>query len=200
MGISIRTNVSSLNAQRNLSSTQLQLDSSLSKLSSGYRITKAGDDAAGLAISEKLRAQVNGLNQAARNANDGISMIQTAEGALTEVNTMLQRMRELGVQASNDTLSTSDRTAVNTEIQQLRSEINGISARTSFNSKQLLTGSLNTTQSGGTAVEGAQFNTTGGSATVSKVSVSSARAGDTYTLSSASAGTLTITRGSFRGA
>src|SRR5512140_152175 len=109
MSMSIRNNVSSLDAQRNLFATQSQLDQSLARLSSGYRISTAADDAAGLAISEKLRAQIRGLNQAARSAQDGVSMIQTAEGAMNEVHSMLQRMRELAVQASNDTLSTSDR-------------------------------------------------------------------------------------------
>jgi len=199
MGISIRTNVSSLNAQRNLSMTQTNLDNSLSKLSSGYRITKAGDDAAGLAISEKLRAQINGLNQAARNANDGISMIQTAEGALNEVHTMLQRMRELAVQASNDTLSTSDRSAVNSEVQQLKTEINGISARTTFNTKQLLTGSLVTQQNTGTstALTGSQLNTTGGNATIANIDVAGAKSGETYTFTAgATAGDVVLTRSS----
>src|ERR687886_188003 len=105
MGMRINTNVEAFNAQRNLAATAANYAKSVEKLSSGLRINRAGDDAAGLSISEKLRAQVKGLAQAQRNAQDGISMIQTAEGALNEVHSMLQRMRELAVQASNDTLS-----------------------------------------------------------------------------------------------
>jgi flagellin len=142
MGVRINTNIEALNAQRNLGITSTSFAKSVEKLSSGLRINRAADDAAGLSISEKLRAQVKGLNQAVRNAQDGISMIQTAEGALNEVHSMLQRMRELAVQASNDTLSANDRTAINTELQQLKSEVNGISTRTKFNGKDLLTGSL----------------------------------------------------------
>src|ERR671936_1370742 len=109
MGMRINTNIEAFNAQRNLSITASNYAKSVEKLSSGLRINRAGDDAAGLSISEKLRAQIRGLGQAQRNAQDGISMIQTAEGGLNEVNSILQRMRELGVQASNDTLSTTDR-------------------------------------------------------------------------------------------
>jgi flagellin len=195
MSMSIRSNISSLDAQRNLSSTQMQLDQSLARLSSGYRISNAADDAAGLAISEKLRSQIRGLNQAARNAQDGISMIQTAEGAMGEVHSMLQRMRELAVQSANDTLTTSDRTAVNTELVQLQAEMNGISSRTTFNGKSLLTGSLVTAQSGGTASVGAQFNTTGGNSSISSIDVSAGKAGDTYTFSG-SGTSLTLTRSS----
>src|SRR5919198_410581 len=162
MGMRINTNVEAFNAQRNLSTTAANYARSVEKLSSGLRINRAGDDAAGLSISEKLRAQIKGLGQAQRNAQDGISMIQTAEGALSEVHSMLQRMRELAVQASNDTLSSTDRAAVNTELQQLKAEVNSISSRTKFNGQALLTGSLVTSQSGGTVQVGAQFNTTGG--------------------------------------
>src|SRR3977135_4608738 len=103
---------------------------SVEKLSSGLRINRSGDDAAGLSMSEKMRAQIKGLAQAQRNAQDGISMIQTGEGALSEVHSMLQRMRELAVQASNDTLSGNDRTAANSELQQLTPEVHGIPSRT----------------------------------------------------------------------
>src|SRR5437868_14083657 len=126
----------------------MSLAKSVERLSSGLRINRAADDVAGLSISEKLRASTRGLAQAQRNAQDGISMIQTAEGALTEVHSMLQRIRELGVQASNDTLSAADRTNVNTELQQLKAEINNISSTTKFNGKQLLTGALSTTLGG----------------------------------------------------
>ena len=126
MGVRINTNIEALNAQRNLGISGLAFGKSVEKLSSGLRINRAADDAAGLAISEKLRAQVRGLNQAQRNAQDGISMVQTAEGALTEVHSMLQRMRELAVQASNSTLSSSDTQSVNTEITALKAEIDRV--------------------------------------------------------------------------
>src|SRR4030088_1716076 len=148
MSTRINTNVDAFIAQRNLSMTGLTYSKSVQKLSSGLRINSAADDAAGLAISEKLRAQIRGLGQAQRNAQDGISMIQTGEGAMNETTSMLQRMRELAVQASNDTLSTSDRTSINTELQQLQSEINGIGSRTKFNGLGLLSGSMVTAQSG----------------------------------------------------
>jgi len=138
MSLTIRTNVGSLNAQRNLYSTQNTLNTSLAKLSSGYRITKASDDAAGLAISEVLRSQISGLNQASRNAQDGISFIQTAEGALQEVHSMLQRMNTLALQASNATLSDANRGLIALEVGQLRSEINSISGRVNFNGVEML--------------------------------------------------------------
>src|SRR5437016_9732565 len=123
MGMRINTNVEAFNAQRNLQLTSMQYQKSVEKLSSGLRINRAGDDAAGLSISEKLRAQIKGLGQAQRNAQDGISMIQTGEGALNETHSMLQRMRELMVQAGNDTLSGSDRSAIQAELGQLGQEI-----------------------------------------------------------------------------
>jgi len=190
----INTNVDAFTAQRNLSMTGLTYSKSVQKLSSGLRINSASDDAAGLSISEKLRAQIRGLAQAQRNSQDGITLIQTGEGALNETTSMLQRMRELAVQAANDTLSTSDRTSINTELQQLTSEINSIAGRTKFNGQGLLSGSMVTTQSGGTAIAGAQFNTTGGNSSVRSVDVSGAQAGKTYTLTSAAAGQLTLTR------
>jgi len=140
MAISIRTNYSSLDAQRNLTSSQSELDSSMSKLASGYRITKAADDAAGLAVSEKMRAAVGGTNQAIRNANDGISMVQTAEGGLAEISNIVIRVRELAVQAANGTLVTADRQAIGKEIEQISSEIDSISNRTTFNGISLLNG------------------------------------------------------------
>jgi flagellin len=140
--VRINNNVAAVNAQRNLFQTGLWLSKSVERLSSGLRINRASDDAAGLSISEKLRSQIRGLAQATRNAQDGISMIQTGEGAMTEVHAMLQRMRELAVQASNDTLSASDRAAINTEIQALRSEIDSVGNRTQFNGKVLLDGSV----------------------------------------------------------
>jgi flagellin len=114
----------------------------MERLSSGFRINRAADDAAGLAVSEKLKAQIGGLNQASRNSQDGISMIQTAEGALDEVQSMMQRMRDLAVQASSDTNSQTERDNINLELGQLGKEINSISMRSKFNGQSLLSGSL----------------------------------------------------------
>ena len=138
----INTNIGSLNAQRNLMGTNNAMQKSLEKLSSGYRINKAADDAAGLAISEKMRGQIRGLDQAQRNAQDGISMLQTAEGALSETQSILQRMRELSVQAASDTMTDADRSSVQTEISQLNGEIDRIRNSTTFNTKTLLNGNL----------------------------------------------------------
>jgi flagellin len=140
----INTNVSALNAYRNLSSTQNDLSKSLEKLSSGLRINRAADDAAGLAISEGLRSQVNGLNVAARNAQDGISVIQTAEGALTEVHSILQRVRDLAVQAGNDSNNADSRTAIKTEIDALGDELTRVAASTNFNGIKLMDGTVAT--------------------------------------------------------
>ena len=142
MSITIQTNVSSLNAQRNMQKTMSMLDSSLSKLSSGYRITKAGDDAAGLGISENLKAQIRSTNQAQRNAFDGVSVIQTAEGALNEVSNILIRMRELAMQSSSDGVSNTERGYLNTEFSALTDEIDRIANTTEFNGTTLLTGDL----------------------------------------------------------
>ncbi len=142
MSFRVNTNIEALNAQRNLMMTALAFSKSAEKLSSGLRINRAGDDAAGLSISEKLRAQVRGLNQAVRNAQDGISLIQTAEGALNEVHSILQRMRELAVQAANDTLTTADRQAIAQELVSLRNELDRIAQQTQFNSQNLLDGSF----------------------------------------------------------
>ncbi|MZP29471.1 flagellin [Heliobacterium undosum] len=136
----INHNISALNAQRQLGVTDFSMNKSLERLSSGLRINRAGDDAAGLAISEKMRGQINGLNQAVRNAQDAISLIQTAEGALNETHAILQRMRELAVQASNDTNVTADRAAIMTEVKELQSELNRIAKTTEFNTQKLLSG------------------------------------------------------------
>ncbi len=141
MGMQINTNIAALNSYRNLSNTQNDLGKSLEKLSSGLRINRAADDAAGLAISEGLRSQIGGLNVAARNAQDGISVIQTAEGALTEVHTILQRIRDLAVQAGNDSNNTESRNAISTEANALVSELDRIGKSTNFNGIQLLDGS-----------------------------------------------------------
>ncbi len=142
MAAIINTNVVSLNAQRNLSGSQDALATSLQRLSSGLRINSAKDDAAGMAISDRMTSQIRGLNQAARNANDGISMSQTAEGALGEIGNNLQRIRELSVQARNATNSVSDRTALNNEVQQLKSEIDRVASTTAFNGTKLLDGTF----------------------------------------------------------
>ncbi|MES3041106.1 MAG: flagellin [Pseudomonadota bacterium] len=142
MALSINTNVASLNAQRNVAKSQEGLATSLQRLSTGLRINSAKDDSAGLAISERFSSQIRGLNQAARNANDGISLVQTAEGALTEVGSNLQRIRELAVQASNGTNTQADRDALNSEVTQLKSEIQRVSEQTNFNGTKLLDGSF----------------------------------------------------------
>ena len=138
----INTNVASLNAQRNLNKSQSMLSTSLQRLSSGMRINSAKDDAAGLAISERFTAQIRGLNQAARNSNDGISLAQTAEGALGEVTNNLQRVRELAVQSSNATNSASDRLAMQEEVTQLLAEIDRVAEQSNFNGVKLLDGSF----------------------------------------------------------
>jgi flagellin len=138
----INTNISSLNAQRNLNTSQTSLSQSLQRLSSGLRINSAKDDAAGLGISERMSTQIRGLNQATRNANDGISLAQTGEGALAEIASNLQRIRELAVQSVNATNSDSDRSALNAEVQQRLAEIDRVSAQTSFNGRKLLDGSF----------------------------------------------------------
>ena len=140
MALSILTNVASLTAQRNLNNTQAQLSSTLGRLSSGMRIVNAADDAAGLGISENLKANIRGLEQSSRNANDGISMSQVAEGSMNELNGIVTRMRELSVQSSNGTLGTTERSYIQTEFVQLRSEINRIGATTEFNGTKLLDG------------------------------------------------------------
>ncbi len=140
----INTNVASLNAQRSLNMSQSALATSLQRLSSGLRINSAKDDSAGLAISERMSAQITGMNQAVRNANDGISLAQTAEGDLTQITTNLQRIRELAVQSSNASNSASDRTAMQAEVTQLVAEIDRVAANSSFNSVKLLDGTFTT--------------------------------------------------------
>jgi len=182
----------------------------MERLSSGFRINRAADDAAGLAVSEKLKAQIGGLNQAARNARDGISMIQTAEGALSEVQSMLQRMRDLAVQAASDTNSQSERQNINLELGQLQDEIDKISSRTKFNGQLLLNGSLTTQQRTsayigtlGELVRGTTLTGTGTGAVGSVVSVdvSGAGAARGYTFTSnTTAGTVTLTEVTTAGA
>src|ERR671927_349550 len=143
MGLRINQNIAAMNSYRNLSVTDSQMSKSLEKLSSGFRINRAADDAAGLSISERLRSQVGGLKVAVRNAQDGISVIQTAEGALNEVHTLLQRMRDLAVQASNSGAQDSaSQTAAATEVQQAVNEIDRISSATKYGSNALLNASV----------------------------------------------------------
>jgi len=192
----IATNIAAINAQRNLANTGVKMGKVLEKLSSGYRINRAADDAAGLAISEKMRAQIRGNQQAVRNAQDGISMLQTGEGALDELHSILQRMRELSVQASNGTFAdgSAERTSIGQEINQLKQEIDRIAGATKFNGQNLLTGTLTGTLGGVTAndlIVGDQLTTTAVAA-VTKVEVAGAKA-QTYTFTSLLAGSLILT-------
>jgi flagellin len=164
----INTNVMSLNAQRNLSTSGGSLATALQRLSSGLRINSAKDDAAGLAISERLTTQIRGLNQAARNASDGISMSQTAEGGLSTVGDLLQRMRELAVQSANSTNSASDRQSLQREVSQLQQEVARISTTTNFNGQRLLDGSLT----------GAQFQVGANAAQTIQISIGSVKGTD----------------------
>ena len=147
MGLRIQNNVEAFNAHRQLTGTAAKAAKSMEKLSSGYRINRAADDAAGLAISEKMRGQIGGLAQAQRNAQDGVSLVQTAEGALTEVHSMLQRVRDLKVQYSNGTLDSSDKEAIAAEVKQLATEIGKIRSDTEFNGIKLLDGTGGTSGS-----------------------------------------------------
>ncbi|URT70522.1 flagellin [Cytobacillus firmus] len=181
----INHNIAALNTYRQLNSAGSAQSKSMEKLSSGLRINRAGDDAAGLAISEKMRGQIRGLDQASKNAQDGISLIQTAEGALNETHSILQRMNELATQASNETLSTNDRNSIGDEITQLNSELNRISQATKFNGETLLDGTF-----------GVQLGTSGlavGSNGVTNIDISGAAASNTYTITSSGAGSYTLT-------
>src|SRR3954451_11045043 len=146
--VRINTNINAVTVQNNMNSVNSALSKSIERLSSGLRINRAGDDAAGLTISEKLRGQTRGLNQAVRNAQDGISMIQTAEGGLNETHSILQRMRELAVQGSNDTLTDTDRGAIASELTSLKNEVDRIATNTEFNTKKLLNGGMSTALGG----------------------------------------------------
>lgn len=184
----INHNISALNTHRQLSMNNTNTNKSLEKLSSGLRINRAGDDAAGLAISEKMRGQIRGLDQASRNAQDGISLIQTAEGALNETHSILQRMRELAVQASNDTLAAGDRTSIQTEITQLNQELDRIAGTTQFNGKVLLDGSFGVKDSGtGTLAVGTD--------SVTGISISGAKESTTYTITQGAAGEVALDDG-----
>jgi len=172
----INHNINALNSWRNITMTNMDMSKTLERLSSGLKINRAGDDAAGLAISEKMRGQIKGLDMAVKNSQDAISLIQTAEGALTEVHSILQRMRELAVQASSDTNTNVDRNQIQSELNQLREEIDRISRTTEFNTKKLLDGKL----------ENFRFNpdakvVTGGNIDV-KTAVSSSAVEGTYVI------------------
>ena len=194
MAMIINTNVSALNAQRNLSVTNEKMGKTLEKLSSGLRINRAADDAAGLAISEKMRAQVRGMQQGQRNAQDGVSMVQTAEGALNEVHGILQRVRELAVQASNTTLSSSDRTAIGEEIIALRSEVDNISTRTRFNGQALLNGSLSVSvDTASSTLDWDTYANGGATTSVASIDVGNAEGGATYTLNDETGGDISLT-------
>ncbi len=191
MGMQIATNVAAINAQRNLSMTSLKMGKVLEKLSSGYRINRAADDAAGLGISEKMRSQIRGSAQALRNSQDGISMIQTAEGAMDEIHSILQRARELAVQAANGSMDTAARTSIGTELVALQTEINRIASATQFNGAQLLNGTLVGTLAGGSAtLVGTVLSGAGGDVTVAGLDVGKAQAG-VYGITS-TATTMTI--------
>jgi flagellin len=179
MSLRIQNNVEAFNAQRQLVANSDKLSKSMERLSSGYRINRAGDDAAGLAISEKLRGQIGGLNQAMRNTLDAVSMVQTAEGALNEVHSMLQRVRELAVQYKNGTLGTTDRAAIQSEVDQLKAEIERIGGETEFNGIKLLnsaTGNISFQVGAGDSQQ----------ITVATVSVGNSVASSVYTMSASS--------------
>ncbi|MCC7364561.1 MAG: flagellin [Dehalococcoidia bacterium] len=189
----IATNVAAINAQRNLNTTSLKMGKVLEKLSSGYRINRAADDAAGLGISEKMRSQIRGSAQALRNSQDGISMIQTAEGAMDEIHSILQRARELAVQAANGSMDAAARTSIGTELVALQAEIDRIAGATQFNGAQLLNGTLVGTLDVASATKvGTVLSGAGGDATVASLDVSRAQAGALSITSTAT----TITLGS----
>jgi flagellin len=205
MAATINSNINSLNAQRNLTMSQASLSTSMQRLSSGLRINSAKDDAAGLNISERMTSQIRGLTQAARNANDGISMAQTAEGALGSAGTILQRVRELAVQSANATNSASDRAALNSEVGQLTSELDRIAKTTQFNGQNLLDGSFGSAsfQVGANANQTitattANFSTSkyGNNRIGSVVAATAGAAGDLVTGSTAGANASTAVAGS----
>lgn len=169
----VQHNMSALNTNRQLGGTNKLLANSTEKLSSGYRVNRAADDAAGLSISEKMRGQIRGLNQASTNAQDGQSLIQTAEGALGEIHSVIQRMRELVVQASNDTNVSADRTAIGLELQALSSEIDRIASQTEFNTMKLLSGGFSNKvlQVGANATQTIKFSISAMSSTALGVTV-----------------------------
>jgi len=183
MGLRINNNLASLEAQRNLANTTDSLSRSLSRLSSGLRITRASDDAAGLAISERFRADIRSLQQAERNANDGVSLLQVAEGALNETSSVLIRLRELAVQSANGTLGSTERSALNSEFQDLTKEISRIANSTQFNGLKLLDGTTGsvTFQIGLDNSANDQITVTGVDATATGIGITATAAVDTLT-------------------
>src|SRR4051812_4529959 len=190
MGLRIQNNVDAFNTHRQLLTSSNAAAKSMEKLSSGYRINRAADDAAGLAISEKMRGQIGGLDQAQRNAQDGVSLVQTAEGALNEVHSMLQRVRDLKVQFDNGTLSTDDKDAISAEVYQIGQEIGNIASGTKFNGNALLGGSTFKFQVG--ANDGETVSTT---AVTLSGSVASGGLSDLSGLASASAASTAFATG-----
>jgi flagellin len=177
MGLRIQNNVEAFNAHRQLTGTAAKAAKSMEKLSSGFRVNRAADDAAGLAISEKMRGQIGGLAQAQRNAQDGVSLVQTAEGALNEVHSMLQRVRDLRVQFENGTLSTEDRGAILSEVKALATEMSDIQSTTEFNDIKLLAGDIDGAGSGGATIDIQVGANTGEKITVTTVDLNDATNG-----------------------
>jgi flagellin len=190
--VRINTNINAIDTQRNLNTINMSLSKSIERLSSGLRINRAGDDAAGLTISEKLRGQTKGLNQAIRNAQDGISMIQTAEGGLNETHSILQRMRELAVQGANDTLTDTDRGAISSELTSLKGEIDRIAGNTEFNTKKLLNGGMSTTLDATSEQQVGQLLTSS-NVVVSQINVAGAVSATSFTMSAAGSTGVTLT-------
>jgi flagellin len=188
----INNNLMAMNTHRQLGINSNAGAKSIEKLSSGYRINRAGDDAAGLAISEKMRGQIRGLNQASRNSQDAISLVQTAEGALNETQAILQRMRELAVQSASDTNVDADRTSIQNEVNQLSEEITRIATDTEFNTRKLLNGSFGI-QNAGT---GTLTTAVTGLANLSDINVSGAKASTTYTITEVAGTTMSLADGS----
>ncbi|MEG9295777.1 flagellin [Mangrovibacillus sp. Mu-81] len=200
----INHNIAALNTYRQLNSAAAGQSKSMEKLSSGLRINRAGDDAAGLAISEKMRGQIRGLDMASKNAQDGISLIQTAEGALNETHSILQRMRELSVQSANDTNTADDRAEIQKEIDQLTNEVDRIGNTTEFNTKKLLNGSANvgTSFSVGTAVDTAKITNitgTGETQVGGQVAITAATAATSDVVATSSTGGFTSATATFSG-
>jgi flagellin len=199
MGLRIQNNVEAFNAHRNLNATATKAAKAMEKLASGYRVNRAADDAAGLAISEKMRGQIGGLAQAQRNAQDAISLVQTGEGALNEVHSMLQRIRDLKVQHSNGTLETTDKEAIASEVQQLGKEISDIQSKTEFNGISLLTTGTVTFQVGAEAGDTIQLTKSDLSAAIGTAGTGGlaelVNVGNTTSVASANGAFTTLTLG-----
>jgi flagellin len=199
MGLRIQNNVEAFNAHRNLNATATKAAKAMEKLASGYRVNRAADDAAGLAISEKMRGQIGGLAQAQRNAQDAISLVQTGEGALNEVHSMLQRIRDLKVQHSNGTLETTDKEAIAAEVQQLGKEIADIQSKTEFNGISLLTTGTVTFQVGAEAGDTIQLTKSDLSAAIGTAGTGGlaelVNVGNTTSVASANGAFTTLTLG-----